>query len=884
MTEPTASCYHRRVPMLTRKERGLKATTTIHRAYPYLVIIFAVLVVVFLINPLQDRIRAFSRTMIDQMSIAIKPNTGLTISYESMGPNVLRSISLENFKLTRSDGSVFAKAQTLRFSYNPWLLLGGNPISAISSIDVSGFVIFIDPQRDGKILRSSGGKTSTETPKSQGFYLQALADSLFSNLTEGTTVSLSDGTTTIGSPGTKVVLGIRRITGVRQGQALSLSSGTITYDITGSDNQEPMISGSCSVNASYSPNAHALNASLHLGEAKTSGLRIRRQDLSVVWLPEGIHVRKIDDQQPLDVQGSWEKKTNYFQMSVKAQHYPISSLVVFEKSTFPEARSIENAPLDIDLHAGVNANTGVVDYAARIGTRIDHPYYGEIKAAINLDGDAETVRHLGLNLDTDRAHFAYNGLLRFKQFALGGDFVSWIDLPTSDLKVELDGRVNGTIDQYDFASTNARIGKSEIGKIAVSFWPATGSLKAKIEAGDEKTGAVQGSADLQISRGLKGSIGLSMEEYQPFKEGSAWLSLIPDSLKPMAGSETTISTRALLTLGGTDRLRVDVSSLEVSDKTKGLAFKASGSATQSDVLIRDVSLVLPGLKVSGKLECASDKQDWMYNTSFLVNSIAYQVQGRSAEGFRNFEFTGSNGLLIAGGIQNNTLAANVSFASLPLPLKAMPVRVSMNANTRVALDGSDWGFQIVSGSIEAQGLLPANLDAWSRLNFRGTGNPKGISIPTIKYIDPYGALEGSASANFAPLNTAQMVLKGQTSSGLDGKTIVPVSLQFDGSLSGQNLDASINLAEMNLDRLTSALSGRVNAKARILGTLSGPKVLADATVFLVEHLKRHLTWNSNRTFFACRRCALQFYSMLLPSHPLAMTPLLVWSTSWAGTR
>jgi len=577
--------------------------------------------------------------------------------------------------------------------------------------------------------------------------------------------------------------------------------------------------------------------------ARDFGLRTQRFEL--VYSKEGVELRKVRDQAPLDLAIALERAGGDLSAELRMEGFsPGSSLQASGRLAWlaPWLAASYSGRLAVELPGG---DLRRMSYSAEAGGFLAGASpAGRIGASISAKGDYEGARIARARLEKGGSSLEYSGSLRFADLAPDGELGLSLSLRDGALPIEASVQVYGHRGEYALLAERLSAGDAtfrDLSAVAalrgdqLDFEasillpeseseaeepgpaPSRFSGEALPAAGSEPILRLEGSASFGASPSADLSLSLESVDLGPLR----------GLLAAALGSEGLASTLAGLRMGGEVFASSDFERLSwtapdlalVSSSLPGSYALLSLSGNLESVNVRKATISAAGREIEGRgrLDFARGA-GLSFEAGFQLLGVPYSFQGTYAGGV--LSASGDYGARLLATLGSGAIAASLRLAELPVPIGQATCLASLDAEGRFA-SPEDWSCSIASLSLDPAG---EGSSALPRISVSGDFRPRGGQIWDLSIEDRHSSISGPATAEYALGAEPRGRLLGVLASKSSAERY-DLDLGYQsGSLRGKVAFQASPLARLG----SLPLAGSLDGGAEVDGPLDDPRLSFEA--------------------------------------------------------
>ena len=803
------------------------------RASTAMAALLLVALAVFILMPrLNDAANRLIGASISSMQAQVESVLGLSFSFHSLSPSILRFASFSQLEISAPGGRKILSARKVRVLYDVFAILRGKGSEAFWGLDLQDVTINLSLPEDKAMMDNfgtlfGGGEgTSAVFPK-----LSVSGKNISANLTvegngsasfEARTVSFStaNGEPTISLDGNFEV------------ESSTLGPGTIFGPLD--------VSGSLSRNFKSARFALSLAADGH-------DFSLSPQRFELVYGDGVLALTKVKDRAPLDA-------------SIRIDFNGGESSIALMLDGFVPSKSLRLSGRYASLEPWLELpykgslvlkapglDPARIGYEAKLSGYLPssflHGDRSNARAEIDAHGDLESMKIEKAHVVIGRDSFDYAGSFRFADLSPDGNLAISLSLADGSLDATSSMRLLGHNGEYAAFADQAIIGgavfkdiafaasrKGEQADFSLSFKPPQiegSAIDATVRNFSGEAGAeagtplvsCEGSVVLGSNPNIELSVNLEALDLGPLKPIIAALSDSPDAASILSS----------LKLGGSlfassDFNRFSWSAPDltvVSNLAPGAYGLLSLSGTPTSISVKHARVSASGYSVegSGKIDL-SEVGRLGFEASLSYKDIPYALRGSITS--QGLSITGDYGLEISARHVDEDFFVSAKAAGLPLPLGKGLFLATVDAEGRFA-SFQDWHLSIADSNFAPTG---EEMSVIPEISLTGDFGPTAARIGRLRVADKVSALVGDAVLSYslpAPLK-ARIVAHLSADGQVKGPS-PPESYAIDAAYSEGRLEGAVDLVASPLARLGKlALDGSVDGRIAVKGVLSDPSI------------------------------------------------------------
>jgi translocation and assembly module TamB len=814
----------------------------------------------FLAAPrLDSAVRTKVESALDAFRSLAWRETGLELSFGSLSPSILDTLSISDLVVRSPRGTSLLEAQKVFIHYDLLSLARGDVSRAITALRIESVRIDIDTDADKELLQRlerlvSGGSGGNGTALS---------------------VSGRDVAIRIASPGTAVaMLDAREFHFAPSGDEMELS-------LSGEYSVEPRslglgtIHGPFTVSGSLSRDAS--RARLELGIAAIArDLSLRTQRFELAYTGKRVELRKVGDQAPIDAEIALDLSDGSLSARMLLDGFvPDRSFKVAGRLAWlsPWLATPYSGSLTLSVPKGDYRR---ISYTAKIeGSLPPKLVSRRLHAALSASGDASGIDIEDARLTEGDSSFAYRGYFGFKDSSPDGELDLRLSLFDGRLPVASSVRVYGHEGEYIAFTEKADIADTSFRDLTVaaawrgnqidfrlSFLPpesaaaSPDSESAALPVSGFAGEAIAGTGAAPLVR-CEGSAAMGTNPSLDFSVSLESLDLGPMRriFEAVFASEQTAAFLSGLRLGGEIYLSSDFHRFSwsapdlavVSRSMPGAYALLSLSGNTTSISVRKASFSLAGYDIEGEGKLDFGQRGVLaLEAGFRLRDVPYTLHGSLVGG--SLSLFGDYGLSISAR-KNDDGGTVVSFATkeLPIPVGGGQLLVSAEADARF-VTAREWSLVLSSFSIVPMGEKLARVP---RIAAMGAFGPDGGDIREIRVNDKYSSMTGSALVGYStgPSGTAPKATLALSI----GAASTEEHYDLDLAYSAGNIEGTLDFLASPIARLGELpVKGSIDGKASLSGKLDDPNLGFEAELRNATYRDQRITAKAVGSFAAGR--------------------------------
>ena len=745
----------------------------------------------------------------------------IRLSYESLSPSILRSVSLRNVKVYDAEHNIeIASFENFSVQYRFWALLLGNTAEIIDSVNIADGFIDIDLVENKTLAEKlktmqqtpSSVQSSANTEQLLSFFSSQLLNVhiknvrlRFRNAIHDIDAKIKDGYFAIDSEALTVSLNSTAsyrnadYTGIRQAETSFTIEGKFNKDLT---------SGSAVADFSH---------------ISTDRFGLYRLKLFADYRDKVFTFNTMQDFQPIDFTASWDVETNDINGRFSCKDFtPLQSVTIYNtpKSLAQFSSLAMSGDFQFMLSGSqIRWNT---DLSFSVPP-LSFPSYRLASSQLRLVAEGSDK-----GIDVSRLSLSGKDVDIFSKFTFNFD----TKLPIGMISVKRFMLPSGASAAADFQFSkkgntffcnipSLTAGSGALRNIRLTVNPSTKKVDYVLSAEDEYgkysfdgsyiynegSGSASNSSPFLELHGAFDAVGIGT--ICNFIQAA-----VPGADIPQAAVETLQCTTEFyissdLRSFSYNCIRFVLVSNTISDFYALLSLKGN----QSSFALTDIELSYKKMSVRGNINADFERlNDIIFTSSLVINSIGYQVQGFFSQNVLNIY--GDYGLAISALYEKGAgIKGTVKTNEIPLPF--LPLFLTLDSEFQYR-NRADWFYTIDTGYVSYG--TPASL-ARSTIGiaFLGKADPSGLFLSDVK-LGNEEALTGTLTVTAESIADSEdkknyIAAMNLVSPDADEKFELAAKLDLAGE--GIHTDGSFKLDNISLARFlyTQGKTHRVSADA-----------------------------------------------------------------------
>ena len=763
--------------------------------------------------------------MRDMLLTQLEQTYNIRITYESLSPSLLRAISLRNVKIYDAEHNIeIASFEDFSIQYRLWEAIFGSTAHILDSVNIANGFVDIDLVKNETLaaqlqdmLQSSDTASSPETAEElfSFFESQLLTVHIknvrlrFKNDVHDLNARISDGICTIDE--TSLTVSLNSTASYQNAEHPDIGRAETAFIIEGKFNKG-LTSGSMIADFSH---------------FSTGQFGIDRLKLFADYRNKEFTFNTMQDFQPIDFTASWNVDTNDIRGQFSCEDFkPLQSISLYQApkelakfSPLTMSGNVQFSVANQQLQWSTDLNVALppLDFSAyrfedaqlhikAEGTDKDI----DISQATISGKDLDIFSKLAVNLDTK----VPSGRLEIRKLRLPSGASAAADINFSTKK-----------NTFICTIPSITIGDGQLHNIRLSVLPsgqkADYTLSAEDEYGkysfdgsyiyDSDSGNTTVSPHFLELHGAFDAVGIG--NVTRFIQAA-----FPDLNMPLSISESLQCTTEFYISSDLHSFSYNcIRFVLVSNALDDFYALVSLKGNQSSFSLTDIDISYKNMYLRGNINADFERlNDIIFNSSLVINSIGYQIQGFFSQNILNIY--GDYGLAISALYDKTTgLQGTVKTHEMPIPF--LPLFLTVDSGFRYVTP-TDWNCSIDTGYISygsPASLTPSALG----LDFQGTADPTGLLLSKLK-LGSEDALTGTLTVKTPaakphtpdPLDTTDTYTAAMHLTAPDNTEMLDLTAQLT-TLDPFNIGGSLKLENISLARFfyTQGKNHRISANA-----------------------------------------------------------------------
>ena len=661
------------------------------------------------------------------------------LSYESLSPSILRSVSLRNVKVYDAEHNLeIASFEDFSVQYRFWTLIFGNTAEVLDSVNIADGFIDIDLVENKTIAEKL--KTMQQTPSSAQFsantkqILSFFSSQLLNVHIKNVRLRFRNAVYNIDARITDGYLGIDS-DAVTVSLASSAAYRNTGYTAIGQAETRFTIEGK------FNKNLTSGSAVADFSHISTDRFGLYRLKLFADYRDKVFTFNTMQDFQPIDFTATWDVETNDVNGRFSCKDFiPLQSVTIYNtpKSLAQFSSLAMSGNFQFALSGRhIRWNT---DLSFELPS-LSFPSYRLASSQLRLEAAGDNK-----GIDVSRLSVSGKDVDIFSKFAFNFD----TKLPVGMVSVKRFTLPSGAAAAADFQFSkkgntffcnipSLTAGEGALRNIRLTVNPSTKKIDYVLSAEDEygkysfdgsyiynEGGRSASNSPYFLElHGAFDAVGIGT--VCNFIQAAVPKADIPQEAVASLQCTTEFYISSDLRSFSYNCIRFVLVSNTINDFYALLSLKGN----QSSFALTDIELSYKNMSVRGNINADFDRlSDIIFTSSLVINSIGYQVQGFFSQNVLNIY--GDYGLAISALYEKGAgFKGTVKTSEIPLPF--LPLFLTIDSEFQYH-NRTDWLYTIDNGYISygtPASLTPAKIG----LNFVGKADPSGLLLPEIKLGD-----------------------------------------------------------------------------------------------------------------------------------------------------
>ena len=766
-----------------------------------------------LMQTLEKKLSAVRTLMLTEL----EQSYNVRLSYESLSPSILRSVSLQNVKIFDAEHNVeIASFEDFSVQYRFWAVIFGNTTDILDSVNIANGFIDIDLIENKSLAEKlnsmqqspSAAQSSIDAEQILSFFSSQLLNIRiknvrlrFRNTVHDINAKITDGYAAIDSDA--VTVSLSSTASYRNIDYTAIGQAETAFTIEGKFNKD-LTAGS--VVADFS----------HLA---TDRFAIYRLKLFADYRDKVFTFNTMQDFQPIDFTASWNIATNDINGRFSCKDFaPLQSIRIYDapKSLTQFASMTMSGNFQFALsEQHIQWNT---DLSFALPSLV-FPSYRFAAAQLNLVAEGTDT---GINV----SQLSLLG----KDADIFSEFTFDLDtkIPTGKAVVKRFNLPSGASAAANFQffkqgkSFFCKIPKLTAGdgvlrNIGLTVNPSSEKIDYVLSAEDEygkysfdgsyiyNEGSVSSSPHFVELHGAFDAVGIGT--ICNFVQAAVPGIDIPQEAVESLQCTTEFYISSDLRSFSYNCIRFVLVSNILNDFYALLSVKGN----QSSFALTDIELSYKNMSVRGNINADFDRlSDIIFTSSLAINSIGYQIQGFFSQNVLNIY--GDYGLAISALYEKGTgFKGTIKTNEIPLPF--LPLFLTLDSEFQYH-NHTDWLYTIDNGYVSygtPASLTPAKVG----FNFMGKADPSGLFLSEVKLGDDE-ALTGTLAVTAVSVPDSEGEKSYTAAMNLvspDAAEKFEFAAKVDLSSGDIRADGSLKLDNISLDRFLYSQGNKHNVSA-----------------------------------------------------------------------
>ena len=687
-----------------------------------------------LLRPLMQTLEKKLSAVRSLILTELEQTYNIRLSYESLSPSILRSVSLRNVKIFDAEHNVeIASFEDLSVQYRFWALVFGKTVEIIDSVNVANGFIDIDlvenkmlAEKLNTMLQTpSSAQPSANTEQILSFFSSQLLNVhiknvrlRFRNAIHDINAKITDGYFGIDSDALTVSL--KSTASYRNADYTDIGQAETAFTIEGKFNKT-LTAGSTIADFSH---------------ISTEQFGIYRVKLFADYRDKVFMFNTMQDFQPIDFTASWNVETNDINGRFSCKDFmPLQSVAIYNvPKTLAQFSSVTMSG-DFQFMLSEHRLRWNTDLSFAVPQMSFSTYRfapSQLRLVATGDDNGVDVSQLSLSgTDVDI----------LSQFALNFD----TKLPTGKILVKRFRLPSGASAAADFYFSKkgkaffCRIpsltaGNGVLRNVGLTVNPSSEKIDYALSAEDEygkysfdgsyiyNAGSTSGSPHFLELHGAFDAVGIGT--IYSFIQAAVPEANIPEAAVESLQCTTEFYISSDLRSFSYNCIRFVLVSNTIDEFYALLSVKGN----QAYFSVTDIELSYKNMSVRGNIDADFERlNDIIFTSSLVINSIGYQIQGVFAQNVLNIY--GDYGLAISALYEKEAgIKGTIKTNEIPLPF--LPLFLTLDSEFQYR-NRMDWNYTIENGYISYG--TPASLArAMIGVSFNGKADPSGLFLSDVK--------------------------------------------------------------------------------------------------------------------------------------------------------
>ena len=770
--------------------------------------------------PLDSAARVKVKSVLEGLLLEAERATGLSLSFDSVSPSILETVSLRRLRALTPRGSTLLSAGRVILYYDLGALAKGDVVGAVKALRIEDASLDLDVAADRELL---GRLARLVSGGPEGGSAVRLSIS-------GRDIAIKVSDPRLGS----AALSAREVTFEPRGEESEIGlSGDFRIDQRLADLGS--IRGPLTVQGSLSRDFSRARLELGLA-ARGRDFELRTQRFEATYGEGRVDLRKVKDEAPLDAELGLDLRDGSLSAELTMEDYaPERSFRATGR--YEALRPWLSTPYSGRLSlVAPGGDTSRLTYEARLSGSLPPGILPRrVGADIAAKGDLWRIEVERARVVDGADSFEYSGSFRFADLAPDGTLGLELSLMDGAMPLKASLRVFGEGGEYavladrmeaagtlfrDVSAAAARRGNQvdfraslllpEASDPAPDLPPVRFSGEALPMAGASPLVRLEGSASWGRSPELDASVSLEAVDLAP----------LAGFLEALLGSRETASTLAGIRVGGEVFVSSDFARLSwsapdlavVSRSLPGAYALLSLSGNAESVSVRRAALSIGGISIKGQGSVDIEKGGVGFEARLSYLDVPYLLRGSFAGGA--LSLSGDYGIEASARREGESLVANLRAKDMPVPVAGARLLVSADAEGRYA-SPSEWAVDLASLAVLPTGQ---GLERVPKVSLAGSFGPKRGELWELAAEDKYSAVSGAGRLEYE--------LSGEPSGRLVaslGSKASQEKYEIDLAYAKGGISGEVSFQDSPLKRIGPLpVLGGLDGKASISGTLADP--------------------------------------------------------------
>ena len=715
------------------------------------ILVFSVAMLRPLMQTLEKKLTAVRSALLTEL----EQTYNIRLSYESLSPSILRSISLRNVKVYDAEHNIeIASFEDFSIQYRFWALLWGNTIEILDSVNIANGFIDIDLVQNTALAqklnttmqtsasaRSSVNQSSANTEELLSF----LSSQMLNVYVKNVRVRFRNAVHDVDAKITEGYFGM-------DSEALTVSLSTSAFYRNADYTAIGQAETGFTLEGKFNKNLTAGSAVADFSHISTDRLGIYRVKLFVDYRDKVFTFNTMQDFQPVDFTASWNIATNDINGMFSCKDFaPLQSVRVY------------NAPTSLTQFASATMSGSVqfalsgqhiqwnTDLSFALPSLLFSSYrFASSRLQLAAEGKDSEINVSRLSLSGADADIFSEFTLNFNTMLPTGTVaIKRLTLPSgASAAAELRFFKQGKTFFCKIPKLTA--GEGSLRNITLAVNPSAQKADYTFSA-EDNYGKYGFDGSYIYNAGSSTSSPHFVELHGAFDAVSIGTicnfiqAAIPKINIPQAAVESLQCTTEFYISSDLRSFSYNcIRFVLVSNAVNDFYALVSAKGNQSSFALTDIELFYKNMSVRGNINADFDRlSDIIFTSSLAINSIGYQIRGVFSQNV--LTIYGDYGLAISALYEKGTgFQGTVKTKEMPLPF--LPLFLTIDSEFYYH-NSSDWLYTIDSGAL-TYGAAASLARAIGGLKFRGKADRTGLFLSEVKLGDDK-ALTGTLAVTAA---------------------------------------------------------------------------------------------------------------------------------------